>query len=196
MIFLLQLIYEFFKTGLFAVGGGLATLPFLYDIASRYVWLDAGSMSDMIAVSESTPGPIGVNMATYCGYNAGFETGGIALGIVGGIVATLSLVLPSVIIIIIVARMLDKFKNSTLVDNAFKGLRPAVCGMIASAALSVFAGACLNTEAFSLAKNLFDFVDIKAIVVFAILFVANKKFKPHPIFIIIPAAVLGMVFKF
>ena len=132
------LIYEFFKTGLFAVGGGLATLPFLYDIASRYAWLDISIMSDMIAISESTPGPIGVNMATYCGYNAGFSAGGIGLGILSGLSATLALVLPSLITILIVARILDKFQSSTLVDNAFKGLRPVVCGLIASAALSVF----------------------------------------------------------
>ena len=192
----LSLFWEFFKIGLFCFGGAFGMIPLIEETVLKYEWLTESEFYNFIGVCESTPGPIGVNMATYCGYNAGFETGGIALGIVGGIVATLSLVLPSVIIIIIVARMLDKFKNSTLVDNAFKGLRPAGCGMIASAALSVFAGACLNTEAFSLDKNLFDFVDLKAIVVFAILFVANKKFKPHPIFIIIPAAVLGMVFKF
>lgn len=189
------LIYEFFKTGLFAVGGGLATLPFLYDIASRYDWLDASVMSDMIAVSESTPGPIGVNMATYCGYNAGYAVGGIGLGIVSGIVATLSLVFPSVVVIIIVARMLDKFQNSTVVDNSFKGLRPAVCGLIAAAALSVFVSACLDVDAFKAAHSAANLFDIKALVLFVLLFAINKKFKLHPIFIIIPAAIAGVIFK-
>lgn len=188
------LIYEFFKTGLFAVGGGLATLPFLYDIASRYAWLDISIMSDMIAISESTPGPIGVNMATYCGYNAGFSSGGIGLGILSGLSATLALVLPSLITILIVARILDKFQSSTLVDNAFKGLRPAVCGLIASAALSVFSSACLEVDLYKVSGSFVSLFDIKALVLFALLFAVNKKIKLHPVFIIIPAAIAGIIF--
>lgn len=188
------LIYEFFKTGLFAVGGGLATLPFLYDIASRYAWLDISIMSDMIAISESTPGPIGVNMATYCGYNAGFSAGGIGLGILSGLSATLALVLPSLITILIVARILDKFQSSTLVDNAFKGLRPAVCGLIASAALSVFSSACLEVDLYKVSGSFASLFDIKALVLFALLFAVNKKIKLHPVFIIIPAAIAGIIF--
>lgn len=188
------LIYEFFKTGLFAVGGGLATLPFLYDIASRYAWLDISIMSDMIAISESTPGPIGVNMATYCGYNAGFSAGGIGLGILSGLSATLALVLPSLITILIVARILDKFQSSTLVDNAFKGLRPAVCGLIASAALSVFSSACLEVDLYKVSGSFASLFDIKALVLFALLFTVNKKIKLHPVFIIIPAAIAGIIF--
>ena len=188
------LIYEFFKTGLFAVGGGLATLPFLYDIASRYAWLDISIMSDMIAISGSTPGPIGVNMATYCGYNAGFSAGGIGLGIFAGLAATLALVLPSLITILIVARILDKFQSSTLVDNAFKGLRPAVCGLIASAALSVFSSACLEVDLYKVSGSFASLFDIKALVLFALLFAVNKKIKLHPVFIIIPAAIAGIIF--
>ena len=112
------LFLEFFKTGLFSIGGGLATLPFLYDIADKYPWFDRAVLADMIAVSESTPGPIGINMATYVGY----ETGGI----LGGILATVALVLPSVIIIIIIAKFLNKFNENKIVKSAFYGLRPAV----------------------------------------------------------------------
>ena len=191
----LQLIFEFFKTGLFAVGGGLATLPFLYDIASKYEWLDVSVMPDMIAVSESTPGPIGVNMATYCGYNAGFEVGGIFGGLLGGIAATLALILPSFIISILVSKILQKFKSSTIVENSFKGLRPAVCGLIAAAALNVFTAACVNSVVFDLGANILKAFDIKALILFAVLFVINKKIKVHPIFIIIPAAVVGIIFK-
>ena len=190
----LSLLYEFFKTGLFAIGGGLATLPFLYNIAEKYSWLDASIMPDMIAVSESTPGPIGVNMATYCGYNAGFTVAGIPGGILGGIIATLALVLPSLIIILIVARMLDRFQNSSLVNNGFKGLRPAVCGLIATSALSVFSAACLDTGIYEKTGSLIDLVDIKAIILFWVLFIINKRFKPHPIYIIIPSAILGIIF--
>ena len=191
----LALIYEFFKTGLFAIGGGLATLPFLYDIADKYDWLEASIMPDMIAVSESTPGPIGVNMATYCGYNAGYTVGGIAGGIFGGIIATLALVLPSLIIIMIVAKILDKFQSSSLVTNGFKGLRPAVCGLIATSALSVFSAACLEPDIYEKTKELLDMVDIKALIMFVALFIVNKKFKLHPICIIIPSAILGIFLK-
>lgn len=189
------LFIEFFKTGLFAVGGGLATLPFLYEIANKYDWLDVNLMSDMIAVSESTPGPIGVNMATYAGFNAGSQLGSVWYGVLAGVVATLSLVLPSVIVCIAVYKFLEKFKESKLVDDAFKGLRPAVCGMIASAALSVFQSACLNTELFAQTKSLLSLFDIKALILFAILFVSTKVTKFHPVFYIIPAAIVGIVFK-
>lgn len=191
----LTLFFEFFKTGLFAIGGGLATLPFLYDIAEKYDWLSSSIMPDMIAVSESTPGPIGVNMATYAGYNAGYSVGGIAGGILGGVLSTLALVLPSLIIILIVAGMLEKFQNSRLVDDGFKGLRPAVCGLIAAAALTVFSTACLELDLYEKTKMLTDLVDIKAIIMFVVLFVINQKFKPHPILIIIPSAVLGILLK-
>lgn len=115
MIVLWELFFEFFKAGLFAVGGGLATLPFLYDIASRYDWMSVESITDMIAISESTPGPLGVNMATYAGYHA--------YGVLGGVVATFALVLPSIIVIVIVAKILEKFKENRLVKDTFAGLR-------------------------------------------------------------------------
>ena len=128
MIFL-QLFYEFFKTGLFAVGGGLATLPFLNEICQKYDWFTEQMLADMIAISESTPGPIGINMATYAGYQAA--------GVLGSVVATCSLVAPSIIIIVLIARFLSKFNEHPLVKSAFSGLRPAVTGLIAAAAVSV-----------------------------------------------------------
>lgn len=117
----LLLFYEFFKTGLFAVGGGLATLPFLYDMAARHPeWFTTSQLADMVAVSESTPGPLGVNMATY----VGFITGGLP----GALVATIGLVAPSIIIILIVAAFLKRFRDSKLVNAVFYGLRPGVDG--------------------------------------------------------------------
>ncbi|MBQ9915320.1 MAG: chromate transporter, partial [Clostridia bacterium] len=98
----LRLFYEFFKTGLFAIGGGLATLPFLRDIAVKTGWFTEALLADMIAISESTPGPIGVNMATYAGYLAG--------NIPGAIIATLGLVMPPLLIMLVIARMLDSFR--------------------------------------------------------------------------------------
>ena len=135
MIFL-QLFYEFFKAGLFAIGGGLATLPFLKQISLRYPWFTPNDLMDMIAVSESTPGPMGVNSATYAGFHAA--------GIPGALMATCSLVLPSVIIIILVSRALDKFRDSPLVKNGFYGLRPASAGLIFGAMLEVFAASLLH----------------------------------------------------
>ena len=122
---LLRLFYEFFKTGLFAVGGGMATLPFLYDISTRTCWYTHEKLADMIAVSESTPGPIGVNMATY----VGFETAGIP----GAVIATLGLVTPSIMIILLIARALKAFRENPYVEAGFYGLRPCSVGLIAAA---------------------------------------------------------------
>ena len=118
----LQLFYEFFKTGLFAVGGGLATIPFLSAMTDKYTWFTKAQLADMIAVAESTPGPIGVNTATFAGYNAA--------GIPGAIIATLSLVLPSYIIILAISKALQKFRDNKYVNDAFTGLRPAATGLI------------------------------------------------------------------
>ncbi len=195
MMVFVYLIIEFFKTGLFAVGGGLATLPFLYDIAQRYNWLDASMMSDMIAVSESTPGPIGVNMATYAGFNAGSSLGSMWFGVLGAACATLALVLPSLIIILIVAKFLNRFSSSVLVKDSFEALRPTVCGMIASAAISVFSGACLNSELFGKTAKIFELVSVEAVIMFAVFFVFSKFVKCHPVFLIIPAAIIGILLK-
>lgn len=129
---LLRLFWEFFKTGLFAVGGGLATIPFLYEMMEKFHWFTPDQLMDMIAVSEATPGPMGVNMATYVGYEAAGHT------ILGAITTTVGLVLPSMIVICIVAKFLKKFKEARIVQDVFYGLRPAVCALIASAGLGVF----------------------------------------------------------
>ena len=143
----LLLFYEFFKTGLFAVGGGLATLPFLYDMAARHPeWFTVSQLADMLAVSESTPGPLGVNMATYVGY--------LTAGIPGAVAATIGLVAPSVIVILIVAAFLKRFRESRLVNNVFYGLRPASAAMVAAAGLSVVGLALLYSGQTGLAHNM------------------------------------------
>ena len=138
MTTILQLIFEFFKTGLFAVGGGLATLPFLYDIAEKTGWYTNQDILNLIAISESTPGAIGINMATYVGF--------LTEGVVGGILATLALIAPSLIIIIIISKVLDQFKSSPVVQGVFKGLRPASTGLIVAAGVSVAELAFLNLD--------------------------------------------------
>lgn len=182
----LSLFFEFFKVGLFSVGGGLATIPFLYDLASRRPdWYTASDVADMIAISESTPGPIGVNMATYAGYQTA--------GIFGGAVATLGLIAPAIIIIFIVAKILSAFKDNKYVQSAFYGLRPASVGLILAALYGVVKIALVNVDAVSFG----GFFNIKAIILAVGLFIVQKIFpKLHPIALIGIAAVVGIVFKF
>lgn len=184
MIFL-QLFYEFFKVGLFAIGGGLATLPFLYDLSARTNWFTSAQLADMIAVSESTPGPIGVNMATYGGFNAA--------GILGGVVATLGLITPSIIIILIVAKFLKRFSEAKLVKDVFYGLRPATAALIAAAGFQVVKISLLNLELFLQNWNFAQLFQWKALILFALLMFLTNKFKKHPVVYIAGAAVVGIV---
>ena len=124
----LRLFWEFFKTGLFAIGGGMATIPFLYDMSAATGWFTSEDVANMIAVGESTPGPIGVNMATYVGYLTGQGAGGLSGAILGAAIATVGLITPSIIIILIVAVFLKNFRDNRYVQNAFYGLRPASAG--------------------------------------------------------------------
>jgi len=181
----LRLFFEFFKTGLFAVGGGLATLPFLFDIADRYPWFDQAMLLDMVAVGESTPGPIGVNVATYAGYTSG--------GILGGCIATFGLVLPSYIVIVIVAQFLAKFSKNEAVKAVFYGIRPAACGMIAAAGLSLAKAALLHLDITG--GSLLDVIDLPAIALLLVVYYLYNKYKKHPIFYIAGAAIAGILLK-
>lgn len=185
---LLLLFYEFFKIGLFSVGGGLATLPFLYDLADKYDWYTRAMVADMVAVSESTPGPLGVNMATYTGFQN--------VGILGGLVATVGLIFPSVVIIIIISNFLKKFRNNKYVEQIFVTIRPTVTGMIGAAGFGVIAHSLFRIEEFTKSKNFLNFLGVKECLLFVILFIATNKLKKHPIFYIVAAAVIGIVFQF
>ena len=191
MIFL-NLILEFAKTGLFSVGGGLATLPFLYEMASNTGWFTSADVADMIAVSESTPGPIGVNMATY----VGFHTAGIP----GALIATLGLITPEVIIILLIARVLQQFRQNKYVDAAFYGLRPCSVGLIAAAGLLVVKVAMFRFDRFGESGLLADLFNWKALALAAVLLVLTRWAKPlkklHPIFFILGSAIVGVVFAF
>ena len=186
MIFL-QLFCEFFKTGLFAVGGGLATLPFLEDISQRTGWFTSAQLADMLAISESTPGPIGVNMATY----VGFETAGI----LGSLFATVGLVTPSVILIILISKVLEKFRTNTYVEAAFYGLRPASVAMVASAGIGVAMTTLLNLTASGFAVLRWRELVLAAVILVLTNFVPKVK-KFHPIVFIALAAAVGIIFKF
>ena len=188
----LRLFWEFFKTGLFAVGGGMATLPFMYDISDKTGWFTHSMLADMVAVSESTPGPIGVNMATY----VGFVTGGVP----GAVIATVGLVTPSVIVILLIARVLKAFRENQYVDAGFYGLRPCSVGLIAAAGVLVIKLALFNTELYASTGALLDLFNVKALILAAVLLVATRCIKKlkglHPIVFILASAVIGIVFSF
>ena len=184
-----RMCWEFFKTGLFAVGGGLATVPFLKEMSLRYGWFTLDKLTTMIAVSESTPGPIGINMATYVGYEV--------FGIPGAIGATLSLVTPSLITICIIARMLDRFRNSRIVQGIFTGLRPAVVGFILSAVISIFLIALFRIPLFQETGNPADLFNWKGLALFGGLLALSKwKSGLHPIILILTAAAVGILLHF
>ena len=188
----LQLFFEFFKTGLFAIGGGMATIPFLYELSDKTGWFSHQDLANMIAVGESTPGPIGVNMATYVGFVTGIGQHGIPGAILGAVLATLGLIAPSVIIILIIASVLNKFRQSKLVDRAFYGLRPASTGLIAAAGISVAVSTFLPQLALTA-------LNWKGLILGVALWVLTNLIKPtkklHPIVFIGLAAVVGIVFS-
>ena len=179
----LQLFWEFFKTGLFSVGGGLATLPFLYGMGEKTGWFTTADVADMLAVSESTPGGIGVNMATYAGYTTA--------GVPGGIIATLGLITPSIIIIILIAMALDRFRKSGVVEKSFVLLRPCSTALIAAAGLSVFVLVLWKGGPMPL--------DLTALGLMVVLWLLTNVVKPtkklHPIVFIALSAVCGIVMK-
>ena len=189
---LLRLFWEFFKTGLFSVGGGLATLPFIYDISDKTGWFTHGQIADMIAVAESTPGPIGINMATYVGYTTA--------GVPGALCATLGIIIPPITIILIIARFLQRFRESALVDHAFYGLRPASAALIAAAGVSVVKIALLDLTAFAQSHAVADLFRWEAIALAAVIWlltnVVKKTKKLHPLVFIALSAVVGIVFRF
>ena len=186
MIFF-QLFYEFFITGLFSFGGGLATIPFLQQMSERTAWFTLQELMDMVAVAEATPGPIGVNMATY----AGFTTAGI----LGGVIAVLGILIPSVFLATVAVRILSKFKGNSIVESAFYGLRPASLGLIAFAGLSVLKLSLLNGEFPGMGDISLDLFNINALVLAGILFLLTNKFKAHPIIFLAASAVAGVIFE-
>ena len=166
------LIVEFFKIGLLAIGGGLVTVPFLFDLAEKYDWFTKTELANMIAISESTPGPIGVNIATFAGFNA--------MGISGGIVATLALVFPSVVIMILIAKMMNKYSCNLRVKDILSGIRPAVLAMI------LFAGLELGKIVV---------VEVRDVLFLAVVLAMMRIWKKSPIYYLCLSAVLGILIK-
>lgn len=191
MILYLKLFLHFFKVGLFAVGGGMATVPFLYELSDATGWFTHNDLANMIAVGESTPGPIGVNMATYVGFVTGMGELGTPGALLGAVVATLGLITPSVIIILIVAAMLKRFRESKLVDNAFYGLRPASTGLIAAAGLTVAATNLVDVR--TSASPIFNWKGLAlGIILWVLTNKVSKTKKLHPIVFIAASALVGI----
>ena len=192
MMLYLKLFWEFFKTGLFAVGGGMATIPFLYNIADSTGWFTHQDLANMIAVGESTPGPIGVNMATYVGFVTGMSDGGIPTALLGAVTATLGLVTPSLIVILIVAAILKSFRDNKYVNRAFYGLRPASTGLIAAAGISVAVSNLLSVG------GSFG-INWKGWLLAVLLWLLTNKVKAtkklHPIAFIGASALVGILFS-
>ena len=188
----LQLFWEFFKIGMFSVGGGMATLPFLYDMSDKMGWFTYAQIADMLAVSESTPGPLGINMATYVGYTVG--------GIPGSLLATAGVVLPGIVLVLIIAKFLERFKGNRIVDAAFYGLRPASTGLIAAAGITVVGIALLDTGLYKATGRLLDLFSWRAIILAAVIWALTNLVKPtkklHPIIYIAASAAVGIAFSF
>ena len=182
---LLELYFIFFKVGLFTIGGGLAAIPLLHNEFVGNGWIVESQFADMIAISESTPGPIGVNMATFIGFDS--------FGIIGSIVATIGMVTPSIIIICIIARYLRYFNENKVIKSVLYGLRPAVTGLIAAAAFSVALIAIFDVDSYANTKRIIDFFNIRAMILFIGLYIATHKWKKHPIFYIILSGIIGII---
>lgn len=183
----LLVFWEFFKIGLFSVGGGPATLPYLMELSSKYNWFTMEELTNMIAISESTPGPLGVNMATYVGVQT--------LGVFGGVVATLGLVTPSIIIICIIAAFFNKLNNNQIVKSAFSAIRPAVCSIIAVSVL----GIC-KVSLFTLFDyKSFSFEPLWYTIILSgitlIMLQIKQLKKIHPFFYFVFGAIIGIIFK-
>lgn len=189
MIFL-QLFYTFFKIGLFGFGGGYAMLSMIQgEVVTRYGWLTPQEFTDIVAISQMTPGPIGINTATYVGYNTIIDAGyGMTIGIIGSALATFAVILPSFILMLTISRFFLKYQKHKAVENVFKGLRPAVVGLLASAALVL-----MNEENFgSPREDLYSF--ILSCIIFVAAFIGTRKFKLNPIGVIIACGVAGLLF--
>lgn len=180
----LTLAIEFFKIGLFSIGGGMATLPFLMDLTTRYDWFTASELTNMVAISESTPGPVGVNMATYAGYSAA--------GVPGAVVATLALTAPAIIIICIIAKFLENFNKNTTVKSVFYGIRPTVAALIGYAVFELLKIALITVSGGQIHLN-YSGIILCAVTVAAL---QVKKIKAlHPVVMIAIGAGIGVLFK-
>ena len=183
-----QLFWEFLKVGLFTVGGGLASLPFIYDISDKTGWFSHAQLADMIAISESTPGPIGINMATYVGFTSA--------GIGGAIIASIGFIIPPLVIASVVSHFLKKFSENKYVKGAFYGLRAVSVALVCAALVSVIKISLINIPLFSESGKILDLISLPGIALAVLCWFILKKWKPHPVVILGISAAAGIAFGF
>ena len=188
ILLLLRIYFEFFKIGLFAAGGGIAMVPFLYQLSIKTAWFSAVDIIDIFAISGITPGALGVNMTTFAGYRAA--------GPLGAAAAVLGLATPSVILMIVIANILKKFMNNKYAQNAFKGMSAAVCALISAAIYKIITDTLFDLRAFEAGASFANSLHIKATLFFIILLFAIRRYKAHPFLYICISAAVGLVIKF
>lgn len=181
----ITLALEFFKIGLFSIGGGLATVPFIRELGATYGWFTNEELIQMIAVSESTPGPIGINMATYVGYKTA--------GYLGAIITTLFEVMPALIIIMIISTIFQKYKDNKYVVKAFKYIRPCTFALMLTAFIGIFCNSVILINKINETGNIMDAFNIKSLIVFTVIYIFNKNTKYHPLVYIGISALLGVL---
>ena len=180
----LLLVFEYFKIGCFAVGGGYTTIPFLYYLTEKYNWFDISEITQMIAVSNLTPGPIGINMATFVGLKVD--------GVLGASLATLAFLFPSFIIVVLLSKFLRKNSNSECVKNIMYGLRPAAIALIAVAVWKILNSTVLHLPLFFKTHNFADLISLKSVILLAVFGVIGLKLRKKPMLLIAVAVVLGL----
>lgn len=192
---LLQLFWTFFLIGMFTFGGGYAMLSLIQaQVVVKHAWLTESMFTDIVAISQMTPGPVGINCATYVGYDVVTATGaGHLMGVVGSLTATLAIMLPSFIIVLLLVKFYTRVKGSPLFEGVMSVIRPAVVGLIGAAALILIFKVDWNglVPSFSIVEE--NFPDWKSWCLFAAAFIASFKFKMNPILLIVVSGVLGLL---
>ena len=184
---LLNVFTEFFKIGCVSIGGGYTVIPFLYYLAPKFNWFNVNEITNMIAVSNLTPGPIGINMATFAGYKAG--------GLLSSAVGTIAMVLPSIILVTIVSKLLKKYRDNCYIDYIMYGLRPAAVALISVAAWQILKNSILNIDKFHQTHNIIDILSLKALLMLIVFSILGYLLRKQPMYLILIAIIIGIVFK-
>lgn len=180
-----ELFFVFLKVGLFSFGGGYAMLSLLQQEILRYQWMSIKEFTDMVAISQITPGPIAVNMATFVGYRQA--------GMIGSLIATAGVIFPSLVIVLLLARFFIRFSEAKAVKGILFGLRPVVAGLIAAAAIQIAGIELVHGELYSKGNNILTILEGKSIAITVGALIASYKYKIHPIWVIVVSALIGLL---
>lgn len=178
------LVFEYFKIGCVAIGGGYTVIPFLYYLVEKYSWFDASEITQMIAISNLTPGPIGINMATFVGLKVG--------GILTAILTTFAFMLPSFVLVCLFAKFLKKNVDNKFVHHLFYGLRPAALALVCYTCVKILNSTVLNLNMFRETHRFFDLISLKALVLLAVFCIVGVKLKKNPMMLIFIAVIVGL----